>query len=483
LNGKWSGTSRRLFFAFGALVFLYASSSLFAIVGLSQIHDGLERTRGRLEGMRVALDLASAVRDQYAHQAHTIILGNDTHLEFHAEAERHVLDLVAEMRRHAQRDDEKAWVEDIEAATSDLGRLFRERIVPAVLAGRREEVQEAHERALVLVGRIQERTDRLAARFEESIVEFRNFVLGVEERVLRWSVIFLILAPLLAAAVGIYVGRSVARPVARLQQGAERLAGGDLATRIEVDRDDEFGALARQFNAMTAALKEHQDRLVRSEKLAGLGRLAAGVAHEINNPLGVILGYTRILARKAEGAMTEDLAVIEQETLRCMEIVEGLLDLARPPRTEMQRIDLRELCDDVAERLAESGQAGRAHVQVGGEGSVAGDAFRVRQVLFNLVKNAMEAAGDGGHVRVQILAQSDCVEVRVTDDGPGIDHTSRERLFEPFFTTKPRGVGLGLAVSQVIARAHGGEITAADAAPRGAYFTLSLPTHDRGETR
>lgn len=479
----WSGTSRRLFLAFATLILAYVASSVFAILGLSQIQDGLERTRARLEGMRIALDLASAVRDQYAHQAHTIIIGNDSHLGFHAEAERRVLHLVGEMRRHVERPDEQEWVNDIEIATAELGDLFRQRIVPAVLDGRVQEVQREHERAQLVVGRIQERTDRLAGRFEESIVEFRAFVLGVEKRVVRWSMLFLLLAPLLAALVGIYIGRSVARPVARLQEGAERIAGGDLETRITIDRDDEFGALARQFNAMTAALKEHQESLVRNEKLAGLGRLAAGVAHEINNPLGVILGYTRILARKADAALGADLAVIEEETLRCKEIVEGLLDLARPPRTDVQAVDLRELCDDVAARLAESGQSGAARVEVAGDGTVDGDPSRIRQVVLNLVKNGMEAAGDEGHVGVRIAESGNGLDVRVCDDGPGIDAAASERLFEPFFTTKPRGAGLGLAVSQAIARAHGGEIAARAVGKRGTCFTLHLPARDRGRTR
>ena len=134
---------------------------------------------------------------------------------------------------------------------------------------------------------------------------------------------------LFAMAVAVYLGRSIARPMAKLEAGAKRIAKGDLDTRIAIETPDEFGRLARAFNAMTDALKVHQEKLVQSEKLAGIGRLAAGVAHEINNPLGVILGYVRVLQKKAEGALADDLKVIEEEAVRCQEIVEGLLDLSR----------------------------------------------------------------------------------------------------------------------------------------------------------
>jgi len=471
---RWSGTARRLFVAFAVLILIFASASLFALLGFDEIHTGLARTQVRVEGLRVALDLASAVRDQYAHQAHTIILGNTSHLLFHEQAKGRVLALLQELRRHVERPDERAWVDDIETATGELDRLFNDRIVPAVVAGQAATIQQAHGEALAIVGRIQERTDRLTKSFEQSIVELRSFALAVERRAFRWTVLFLIMAPLLAIGIGISVGRSVTAPVARLQAGAERIASGDRDTQIDIAGDDEFGALARQFNAMTNALKEHERQLVQSEKLAGIGRLAAGVAHEINNPLGVILGYVRVLAKKADAALAVDLAVIEEETLRCKEIVEGLLDLSRPLKAEFQPVDARELCDEVAARVRDS-QPNGALVEVQGQGTLRGDPLKLRQVVFNLIKNAVEAAGDGGRVEVSISERERQFELRVSDSGPGIDPAVRDRLFEPFVSTKQRGTGLGLAVSQAIARAHGGEIAIASATSGGACFMLRLP--------
>jgi signal transduction histidine kinase len=427
------------------------------------------------EGVRVSLELASAVRDQYAHQAHTIILGDDSHLPLYADAERHVTGLTALVREHANRPDERAWVTDIERATGDLDRIFRGRIVPAVLRRDVADVQAEHARAQLVVTLIQDRADRLVDRFEASIGDFQSEVASLQKSAYRWTIFFVVFAPLLAVLVGAYVLRSVARPVARLQAGAARLASGDLDTRIDVDAPDEFGALARQFNAMTGALKEHQEKLVQSEKLAGIGRLAAGVAHEINNPLAVILGYARLLRRKSEGAAAEDLKVIEDETLRAKLIVDGLLDLSRPISVEPEPVDLRALCEEAIGRLRETRLLENVEVSVVGEGQVEGHPQKLRQVVLNLVKNAAEAAGGAGKIDVRVEGGTGSARVVVRDSGPGFSRDARTKLFEPFFTTKDSGTGLGLAVSQGIVHAHGGEIEAETLPEGGAQFTVRLP--------
>jgi two-component system, NtrC family, sensor kinase len=481
IPGVRSGTARRLALAFTALIAVYAAATSVALLGFAQVNTGLARTRGRVDSMRLALDLASAVRDQYAHQAHTIIIGNDSHLGFYAEAKGRVLALIKDLRQRTERPDERAWVDDIEAGVAELDTLFTQAIVPAVLAGKTGDAHMEHARALAIVGRIQGRTDWLAKRFEDAIGELQAFAQTTRDRTVHWSLFFLVLSPFLAAAVAIYLGRKVARPVARLLAGAERLASGDLDTRITVAGHDEFGQLAQQFNTMVASLKEQQHRLLQSERLASVGRLAAGVAHEINNPLGVILGYTRLLRKKAAGPLAEDLAIVEEETHRCQDIVEGLLDFSRPVEVGRETVNLRGLCDDVVVRLAEANPTPGVVVSVAGQGTTTGTPSKLRQVLLNLVKNAMEAAAPQGRVDVHVRANGRQAEVRVQDSGAGIEPEARERLFEPFFTNKPRGTGLGLAVSQAIARAHGGEITALPPASSGACFVLRLPS-SQGET-
>jgi len=474
------GTARRLALGFGALVLLIAMASAVALAGSARVHEGLAETKRREDGVRLSLELASAVRDQYAHQAHTIIIGDASHLGFYGEARDKVARLTRALRQAADRPEERALVDSIDEESVRLDGIFRDRIVPAVLRGAQGDVQEEHHLAQLVVTRIQDLTQALVDRFELRIRDVRREVADLEGRTRMILVALLVAAPLVATAVSVLIGRSIAAPVARLEQGAARIAAGDLDTRIEVRGAPELEALARRWNDMTAALKDHQGQLLEGEKLAGIGRLAAGVAHEINNPLGVILGYAKLLRKRADGPLAEDLAVIEEETLRAKEIVEGLLDLSRPLPSGSEEVDLRALSDDVVSRLREARLLEGVAVSVDGAAAANGHPEKLRQILVNLVRNAAEAAGSGGRVSVRVAAHEGGVEVVVEDTGAGIPPAQRARLFEPFFTTKPRGTGLGLAVSRAIARAHGGDL-AADATPGGgARFALRLPA-GRGE--
>jgi signal transduction histidine kinase len=472
----WSGTGRRLFFAFTSLFVILGLASGLLIAGLKEMHDLLHGVEEQEIGIRRALELASAVRDQYAHQAHTIILENETHLGFYNTSHERVEELSLAVRDSSSSTEEKAKAEEIEAMSRELDAIFKQQIVPAVLTKQKERVVREHGRAQGLVTAIQDRTDEIIRIHDKSIGDFQAHAALVEHATLLWSAVSFISATLFAAFVGIYIGRSIARPLTKLEEGASRLAKGDLDTQIAVDSGDEFGRLAQHFNQMTTALKAHQRKLVESEKLAGIGRLAAGVAHEINNPLAVILGYVRLLERNAAGSLATDLRVIEDEAVRCQEIVEGLLDLARPSRIDVGSVSLRELCEEVIARLRETGKLEGVAVSITGDADVEGSSAKLRQVLTNLLKNAAEASGTGGKIGVEIQSGDEGrITVRVIDSGPGVSIENRARIFEPFFTTKAEGTGLGLAISKAIARAHGGDIEVGEGEKGGAIFTVTLP--------
>jgi signal transduction histidine kinase len=464
--------------ATAALVVGFAAASYAALAGLREVHDALHAVKEQETQMRAALSLASAVRDEYAHVAHTIILGNTSHVPLYQEAHGRVLELLVRLDALSAAPEHRQLLESMRRSSTELERQFITGVVPAVERGDRPVQEKQHERVLELVSEIERRVDQLASLHESATGDFELHAAAVQHATFRWTVILLVGSTALAAGLSLYIGRAVSRPLKKLEAGAVRLAQGDLSTRIDVSSRDEFGRLAAQIDRMAVALGEQQEQLIQSEKLAGIGRLAAGVAHEINNPLGVILGYARVLQRRADESAREDLRVIEEEALRCRDIVEGLLDLARPERTASDVIELRTTCDEIVERLRQARQLPEQQVRVEGEARAVGNAARLRQALANLVKNAMDAVGSSGEVLVRIESDPDSdggVRVRVRDTGPGLSAEDQQRLFEPFYTTKPGGTGLGLAVSRAIARAHGGDIQASNCERGGAEFVLRLP--------
>ncbi len=278
--------------------------------------------------------------------------------------------------------------------------------------------------------------------------------------------------------------RLVLRPVKALVAGTRQVAGGDLGTTIPVTSRSELGELAAAFNHMIAQLSEVQRQLTQADKLASVGRLAAGIAHEINNPLTGVLSYASLLRKRLESdpESCEDLDVIVRETIRCRGIIRELLDFARPTPPTRKPTDLNE----VARRSISvvMSQMAMNQVQLGLDlasdlPEIPADGNQIQQVLVNLLLNAADAIGPaGGTIRV-----SSCVppggpfaELSVEDNGPGISAENLPHVFEPFFTTKgSRGTGLGLAVSWGILEHHGGRLEVESQPGEGTRFTLRIP--------
>ncbi len=449
----------------------------FQIVAFRRMEATFEDMKDHEEQMHLALQLEDAVRDQYGHEGE-LVMGEHRRVVDYEKARSRVLELSRTLRGRVRDPEAVACMEQIREASAELDRIFRDRVAPPT-PDRAPAAMLAHERSYRLVSLVEQNADNLLARLQRSTSRSRQELVRLKVAALRWTATLLVATPLLVAAAVLYLSRSIAKPLARLGEGAAAVAGGDLEARIDIDTPDEFGTLAAEFNAMTAALKQHRDKLVESEKLAGIGRLAAGVAHELNNPLQVILGYVSLNRDLPDRRLAEQLAAIEEEALRSKDIVEGLLELSRPVLAPAP-VDLRALCESVSGRLRVSAQPETLRLSVDGDALALADRQKLRQVVFNLMKNAAEAAGPAGDVSVRIAPAGEMVEVAVSDSGPGIAPQARARMFEPFFTTKPSGTGLGLAVSRAIARAHGGDIEVDNRGSGGAIFTLRLPRASDG---
>jgi len=243
--------------------------------------------------------------------------------------------------------------------------------------------------------------------------------------------------------------------------------------------------LAVGFNRMAAALVEMRETATQNERMAVMGELAAGVAHELNNPLGVIKGYLKIVRRDAGNEqLTGDLDVIAEEVQKCQGIVQGLTELARPQGVRLQDTDLAALVQETVERMETTREGPSAKVSCvapGGPAPAMVDAMAMGRVVANLLNNAFDAAGPDGRVRTEVASDEEHVRISVSDSGQGIAPEIRDGLFKPFRTTKETGVGLGLAISLAIVRSHGGRMDTGIGPLGGACFQVILPRAGRGE--
>ena len=282
------------------------------------------------------------------------------------------------------------------------------------------------------------------------------------------------------------VSRAITRPLKELRklvQASNRVAQGDLTARAPARTGGEVGLVANSFNVMLDTLQETQDHLVHTEKLASLGQLAAGVAHELNNPLGTILLYSDTLLRECgeDDPRNADLKMIVSEAKRCKRIVADLLNFARQHQILAQPTHVHELFRELIELAPRRVKTVTVNFVTEFDPSlpsIEADAAQLRQVFLNLMTNGVEAMPQGGTLTVRTkAAPAGMVTVEIQDTGVGIPQENLSKLFTPFFTTKPigKGTGLGLAIAYGIIKMHRGQITVKSQPGQGTTFTITLP--------
>jgi two-component system NtrC family sensor kinase len=229
-------------------------------------------------------------------------------------------------------------------------------------------------------------------------------------------------------------------------------------------------------------LRAAQQQLVQAEKLASIGQLAAGVAHEINNPIGVILGFAQILVKRTPDTspIYKPLATIEREGLRCKQIVQDLLDFARQNKPVLSRVNINDVIDAASDLMPHHANSEKVQVTktyASDLPRVLADENQLQQVFLNILLNAYQAMPEGGQLRIASRAVGDEVQAVFADNGAGIPEENLKRIFDPFFTTKEvgEGTGLGLSISYGIVEQHGGTIEVESEVGTGATFIIRLP--------
>ena len=338
-----------------------------------------------------------------------------------------------------------------------------------------------------------------------SILQQTSFMEEDIERA-KWT-IFIIILILIGGTIAVVVfitHRSVNRPISQLLDGIRSMAKGNLNTRINLRSGDELSELAQAFNQMAVNLKEAQDRIIQegeaklelerslrqSEKLATIGQLASGLAHEIGTPLNIIGGRAELIRRRlGDESAKKNLDIIVQQAERITKIIQQLLGFVRKKRPEQRILKINNLLETTLDFLDPQIQKQRVRVKKELQDnlpSVIGDSDQLQQVFLNLFLNGIQAMPDGGALHISTSprwveregledAQRQYVEVCVRDAGRGMENEVVENLFNPFFTTKEKGTGLGLMVSQGIVQDHEGWIDVESEVGKGSVFRVYLP--------
>jgi two-component system NtrC family sensor kinase len=304
----------------------------------------------------------------------------------------------------------------------------------------------------------------------------------------------------------------VTKPISLLVDGMNKLSRGNMDYRINLNTKDEIGMLANSFNSMVEELKQYRDKmenwtknleeevqkktaeivkaqeqLINAEKLASLGRMAAGVAHELNSPLTGIVTFAHLMMKRIPPENTqdaEDLKVIIDQAERCSRIVRGLLGFSRKTASEKAYVDMNTLIENTLSMVRNQAKFYNIAFDVRLDKSIPevnADPNQIQQVFLNLLINAADAMEEKGKITISSRmieeGEDKFVEVEFTDTGPGIPEDIRSKVFEPFFTTKPagKGTGLGLAVSYGIIKKHEGQIFVKSEHGQGASFFVRLP--------
>jgi signal transduction histidine kinase len=299
----------------------------------------------------------------------------------------------------------------------------------------------------------------------------------------RQTLVLALVALFGALVLSAILSRGLARPVDRLAAASRRVAEGDLSSPDLPEGRDELGRLSAAFNRMVDDLARHERELLHAERLAAVGRLAAGVVHEMRNPLSALKMNLGALARREDLSEIEceQLAIAREQGDRLERMLDELLDYSRPLELRRRSIDGQELLQRCADQLrSEADAAGVALIVEDENATLDADAEILLRALVNLSANALQASRPGQIVRLAMRAAGGETILEVVDQGRGMNARQRERLFDPFFTTREDGTGLGMSNARKCVEAHGGRLEVESAEGRGTAARIVLGDNPRG---
>jgi two-component system NtrC family sensor kinase len=297
-----------------------------------------------------------------------------------------------------------------------------------------------------------------------------------------------------------FLANSVTKPIKSLAKASEEISKGNLSYQVKVRRKDEIGDLESAFSQMTERIRDARDgyeralkekvselqqahaHMIQSEKLASLGKLSAGVAHELNSPMTGILSFAHFIKESYQGQqqLQHDIEVVIRETERCKKIIKGLLDFARQSAPEKKQEDVIQLLNKTISLIENHKDFKDIEIIRDFDQKIPllmFDRDQIQQVFMNLVINAQEAMPSGGtlYISAGVTQDEDYIEIKFRDTSAGIEKDNLGKIFDPFFTTKEMGTGLGLSISLGIIESHGGKLEVVSSPGEGSTFIVKLP--------
>jgi|GEM_PF-4347821 len=306
---------------------------------------------------------------------------------------------------------------------------------------------------------------------------------------LKIIIIEMIIAFIIGIIIAMLISRNIVKAVLKLMETIDIIKKGNFKARVDIKSNDELGILGNYFNKMlnkiefiTQKQQLLQKQIITSEKLASLGRLSAGIAHEINNPLTGILTFSHLILKKMDknDQVKEDIETIIKEATRCRNIIRELLDFARDSKTEKKLSNINKIIDDSLSLVKSQKKFTKMKVITNLSDSIPlifVDPGQLEQVFLNIILNSFEAMQEGGELKISSYTKNEFVFIEFVDEGYGILQENINKVFEPFFTTKGeyKGTGLGLAVSYGIIEKHNGSINIESNPGEGTEVIIKLP--------
>jgi signal transduction histidine kinase len=500
--------SGRIVVAFALLIATFGGVSLYSVINMSKLSRQIRLIRTayvplalkskelheKQNNLRAYLDdipnESSRARVEARIQSYTATRGR--YLREAVELSNALTDVP---RGHREAAEIRRYLTGFETAVAEQKPLYETLLrSPPIADAAAETDPVAHAQALQALERLKQAEVRLRSkmwhfwRWEKRIVEETAVQLEESETYIRkFTIVLGGIAVLLGVLVAVWATLTL-RPLKRLQVAAQRIAAGDYGSRIDEDGPDEVADLAREFNVMGRAVESREQDLVRSERLAAVGKMAASITHEVRNPLSSIGLNTELLEEELaelSGERGDEVRAlcrsIQTEVDRLTAITEEYLHFARLPKPRLHPHEINGIVENLLDFERE--QLALRGVEVVSELAVALpridiDDQQIRQALLNLLRNAADATAEigGGTITVRTrLAPGDRgVQVIVEDDGPGMATETAEKIFDPFFSTKEGGTGLGLALTLQIVREHGGTLAVESSPGHGARFVVTL---------